>query len=134
MKPVEIPASVRRLVKKQNALIDDAIHRIKSARISKFDRIQYRRSLDQSPAKQLEVAKEIGQKILGPDFQTKAIIVSYGMLREQLELGLQRYALYHQLIQPRLQEMFIAINQKGYELMRDVLDDPDLSQYDSPSY
>ena len=122
MKTVEIPASVRRLVKKQNDLIDDAIARITSAKISKFDRIQYRRSLDQSPEKQLEVAKEIGQKILGPDWQTKAVKANYGMLREQLEMGLRSYALYHQLIQPRLQEMFLAINQKGYELMRDIAD------------
>ena len=126
MKTTEIPSSVRRLVKKHDDLIEDAINRINSAKISKFDRMQFRRSLDQSSERRLEVAQEIGQKILGPDFQLKAIKINFGMLRQQAELGLQRYALYHQLVQPNLQKMFLALSEKGAELLQDILDDPDL--------
>jgi hypothetical protein len=123
MKTTEIPTSVSRLVKKQTALIDDAIYRINNARISKFDKIQFRRALEEDPERQLEVAQEISQKILGPDFQIKAIKTSYGMLREQAELGLERYALFHQLIQPGLQQMFLTLSKKGSELVQDILDE-----------
>ena len=126
MKTVEISASVRRLVKKQKALLDDATYRINVSRISKFDRMQFRRALDKSPEKQLEVAKEISQKILGPDFQAKAIKVNFGMLRQLAEIGLTNYAMYHQLIQPDLERMIIALNQKGVELMKAIMLDEDL--------
>ena len=130
MKP-EIPRSVRRLVKKQEDLLDEAITRIRTARISKFDRIQFRRAMRKDDAaKQLEIANELGQKILGPDFQIKSIKTSFGMLRELRELGLQNYALYIQLLQPKTQEMFLALSQRGMDLMLSIIDDPDLDKYD----
>lgn len=126
MKTVEIPASVRRLVKKQKALLDDAIYRINAAKISKFDRMQFRRALDKSPEEQLEVAREISQKILGPDYQTKAIKINFGMLRQLAEIGLNRYAMYHQMIQPDAERVFMALTQKGVELMKAIMLDEDL--------
>ena len=131
MKTQQIPSSVSRLLKKQEALFDEAITRIKSSKISKFDRIQYRRALGEDIEKQMEVAKEIGQKVLGPDFQIKAIKTGFGMLRELREMGLQNYALYHQLLQPKMQEMFMAMNKRGMDLMLDIINDPDLDQYGS---
>ena len=129
MKTQQIPSSVSRLLKKQEALFDEAIARIKSSKITKFDRIQYRRAMGKDIEKQMEIATEIGQKILGPDFQIKAIKTSFGMLRELREMGLQNYALYHQLLQPKMQEMFLVLNRRGMDLMMEIINDSDLDQY-----
>ena len=55
MKTQQIPSSVSRLLKKQEALFDEAIARIKSSKITKFDRIQYRRAMGKDIEKQMDL-------------------------------------------------------------------------------
>jgi len=122
----EIPASVERVVKKQKALMKEAVDKIRSARISKFDRIQLRRALTKGLDEKMEAFREVSQKILGPDFRTKMIKCNYGQLTELKEMGLQRYAMVHTLMEPDIMAVYTALSDKAAEILFDIENDNSL--------
>ena len=123
----EIPTSVKRVVKKQKNLMREAIDRITSARISKFDRIELRRALAKgSLEEKMGIFREVSQKILGPDFRTKMIKFNYGQLTELKEMGLQRYAMVHTLMEPDVMAVYTALSDKASEILSDIETDSSL--------
>lgn len=126
-----IPSGVRRCVDKHTKLIDEAIRLIENYRMSKFDRMQVRRALDADNTRQLELAHEINQKMLGPGYKAKAIKFHFNMLRELRELGIQNYALYHQMMEEPVLRMHQTLLTKSMEFVQQIMLDEDLDNLGS---
>lgn len=103
----EIPNEVAVILRRKRMLADEAINRLNTAVISKFDRLSLRQAYQEGDEKTIhKLQNEISTKMLGPDFHEKITRFEFETLGDLQKMGYENFVKYFDLCQPIVKEVF----------------------------